>query len=200
MGSHIGQPQHTHFMITYTTSKTNAELEGILQLQKANLAQGLTQEEIQSQGFVTVHHTYEQLAQLNDIEQHLIAKDSDQVIGYLLAMTAASRNEIPILVPLFETFDRVDYLGKKVSDYHYLVVGQVCIGKGYRGQGILDQAYAAYKEFFSPKYDFAITEIARNNPRSLNAHKRIGFKEIHSYFDPNQTEWIMVVWDWRKDL
>lgn len=187
-------------MITYTTSQTPAELEGILQLQKANLAQGLTQEEIQSQGFVTVHHSYDQLTQLNDIEQHLIAKDGDQVIGYLLAMTTASRNDIPILVPLFETFDQVDYLGKKVSEYHYLVVGQVCIGKGYRGQGVLDQAYAAYKEFFSPKYDFAITEIATKNPRSLNAHKRIGFKEIHSYFDPNQTEWIIVVWDWGKSL
>lgn len=187
-------------MITYTTSQTPAELEGILQLQKANLAQGLTQEEIQSQGFVTVHHSYEQLAQLNDIEQHLIAKDGELVIAYLLAMTAASRNYIPILIPLFETFDRVDYLGKKVSDYHYLVVGQVCVGKGYRGQGILDQAYAAYKEQFSPKYDFAITEIATKNPRSLNAHKRIGFKEIHRYVDPQQTEWVMVVWDWGKEV
>ena len=187
-------------MITYTTSKTNAELEGILQLQKANLPQGLTQEEIQSQGFVTVHHTYEQLAQLNDIEQHLIAKDGEQVIGYLLAMTAASKHDLPILIPMFEAFDDIDYLGKKISAYHYLVVGQVCIGKEYRGQGILDRCYAAYKEFFSPKYDFAITEIARNNPRSLNAHKRIGFEEIHTYTDPEGTEWVVVVWNWGEEV
>ncbi len=200
MGSHIGQPQHTHFMITYTTSKTTAELEGILQLQKANLARGLTHEEIQNQGFVTVHHSYDQLTQLNDIEQHLIAKDGDQVIGYLLAMTAASKHDLPILIPMFEAFDDIDYLGKKISAYHYLVVGQVCIGKEYRGQGILDQCYAAYKEFFGSKYDFAITEIARNNPRSLNAHKRIGFVEIHTYTDPEGTEWAVVVWDWGKGL
>lgn len=187
-------------MITYTTSKTTAELEGILQLQKANLAQELPQEEIQSQGFVTVHHSYDQLTQLNDIEQHLIAKDGDQVIGYLLAMTAASKHDLPILIPMFEAFDDIDYLGKKISAYHYLVVGQVCIGKEYRGQGILDQCYAAYKEFFSPRYDFAITEIARHNPRSLNAHKRIGFVEIHEYTDPEGTEWVVVVWDWGKGL
>ena len=192
--NHQAQP-----MITFTTANTPKDLEGILSLQKANLPKGLTPEEIQSQGFVTVDHTYEQMAMLNELEKHLIAKDGDQVVGYLLAMTVVSKYELPVLVPMFEEFDDIVYRGKKISTYHYLVVGQVCIGKGYRGQGLLDQSYAAYKAFYGDKYDFAITEIARSNPRSLNAHKRIGFKEVHTFTDPNQTEWIVVLWDWKNE-
>lgn len=185
-------------MITYTTAQTKTDLEGILELQRANLTRNLSPEVIKSQGFVTIQHTYSQLAKLNDLEAHLIAKDGDRVIAYLLAMTAASKYDISILDPLFDSFDKLEYQEKKVSDYQYIVVGQVCIDKDYRGQGVLDACYAAYKEFFGKKYDFAITEIARHNVRSLKGHQRIGFKEIHAHQEDNQTEWVVVIWDWEK--
>ncbi len=183
-------------MITYTTSKTDDELRGILNLQKRNLALNLAQEEVLSQGFVTVSHSFEDLRQLHDIEPHLIAKDEDEVIAYLLAMTAKSKADIPILLPMFDVFDRVQFRGKTIADYHYLVVGQVCVDKRYRGQGILDACYAAYREHFQNKYDFAITEIAISNPRSIKAHHRIGFTEVHRYLDPDGVDWSIVAWEW----
>jgi RimJ/RimL family protein N-acetyltransferase len=79
-----------------------------------------------------------------------------------------------------------------------MVVGQVCIDKEYRGKGLLDNCYTAYKEHFIHQYDFAVTEIASNNLRSLAAHTRIGFKEIHRYISPDQTEWCIVLWDWNN--
>jgi GNAT superfamily N-acetyltransferase len=184
-------------MITYTTAQSQADLEGILELQRSNLTRNLSPEEIKSQGFVTIQHSYKQLAKLNEIEAHLIAKDGDQVIAYLLAMTAASKADIPILYELFDSFDKIEFEGRKVSDYNYLVVGQVCVHKDYRGQGILDACYAAYKQFFGQKYDFAITEIARHNVRSLKGHQRVGFKEIHTHQEEGQTEWVVVIWDWK---
>lgn len=183
-------------MIHYTTANTESDLKGILSLQKANLAKNLPQAEVESQGFVTVDHSYDQLKKLNDAEKHVIAKDDEKVIGYLLAMTQQAKSDIPILFPMFSVFDNIIYKGKRISDYNYLVVGQVCIDKQYRGQGILPNCYAVYKDYYSKKYDFAITEIASTNLRSLNAHRKIGFKEIHSYPGPDKTEWIVVVWDW----
>ncbi len=35
------------------------------------------------------------------------------------------------------------------------------------------------------------------NIRSINAHKRIGFIEIYRYSDTNNTEWSIVIWDWK---
>jgi GNAT superfamily N-acetyltransferase len=186
-------------MISCSTSNTREELEGILKLQRLNLAQGLTVDELQSQGFVTVNHTYDVLKKMNDLEKHVIAKDDETVIGYCLAMTKESRFDIPVLIPMFDVFDEIVYKEKIISDLHYIVVGQVCVDKAYRGQGIFDNCYTAYKEFYSTKYDLAITEIASSNTRSLQAHKRIGFQEIHSYIDPTNIEWIVVVWDWRND-
>lgn len=184
-------------MIQYTSSNTESDLSGILELQKTNLPDVLTPDEIKSQGFVTVVHSYNDLKKLNDIEKHIIAKDDDNVIAYLLAMTQQSKFDIPILIPMFKMFDEVIYEGKPVSDYNYLVVGQVCVAKEYRGQGVLDKCYDTYKNYFTNKYDFAITEIDGKNLRSINAHKRIGFKEIHRY-TTDKTEWSIVVWDWRK--
>ena len=183
-------------MIIYTTANSKNDLEGILNLQKRNLPSSLTNDEIQSQGFVTVDHSYEQLETLNNYEKHVIAQDNDKVVGYLLAMTKRSRLDIPVLIPMFELFEGVSYNRKKISEYNYLVVGQVCIDKAYRGQGILDHCYAAYREHYGTKYDFAITEIASTNLRSLKAHKRIGFKEVNTYVSPDKTEWIVVLWDW----
>jgi L-amino acid N-acyltransferase YncA len=184
-------------MVTYVQADSKRDLDGILSLQKANLASGLSRDEIASQGFVTVNHTYKQLERLNNNEKHVIAKDNDKVVGYTLAMTKESRLDIPILIPMFEIFDLISYRGNRVSDYNYLVVGQVCIDKQYRGQGLFDGCYAAYRKYYADKYDFAITEIASTNLRSLNAHMRLGFNEIHTYVDVDSTKWIVVVWDWR---
>ena len=184
-------------MITYTTSKTDKELSEILDLQKNNLPQSLTESEIKSQGFVTVSHTLKDLKNLNTYEQHLITKDEDKIVGYLLAMTKNSKHDIPVLIPMFEIFDKIHYKEKLISEYNYIVVGQVCIAKDYRGLGLLDKSYAAYKNCFKEKYDFAVTEIATTNTRSINAHKRVGFFEIHRYKDTKNIEWSIVIWDWR---
>lgn len=187
-------------MITYTTANSTIDLESILTLQKENLPQNLDEAEIQSQGFVTVNHSFELLKKMNGIEPHIIAKDGEKIAGYVLAMTKNARNDIPVLIPMFDLFEKIFYKGQKIADCNYILVGQVCIGKAYRGTGIFDDCYNFYREFYKGKYDMAITEIASLNPRSVNAHKRVGFEEIHTYTAPDNTEWKIVVWDWRNNL
>ena len=183
-------------MVTYCRSQTIADLEGILQLQQLNLRKNLTEEEINTQGFVTVEHTFSQLKGLNDREPHVIALADSRIIGYVLAMTRASQADIPILVPMFKAFEAISFQGKPFSDHHYILCGQACVDKNFRGMGILDGCYRAFRDYYGEKYDFVATEIARTNPRSLRAHERIGFSPIHTYFDPLGTEWMVVVWDW----
>src|SRR5579871_2684642 len=183
-------------MITYTTSKTEKDLLGILELQKNNLPDNLSQEEISREGFVTVVHDFDALKKLNDIEQHVIAKDGDKVIAYLLAMTTKSKNEFPVLFSMFENFEKIAFHGKTFSDYHYIVVGQVCVAKDYRGQGVLDNCYAEYKNQFKSKYDFAVTEINIKNQRSRSEERRVGFHEIHQFTTTDNVEWSIVVWEW----
>lgn len=184
-------------MVIYKTAKTDTELSQILELQKKNLPQNITEEQKISQGFVTVNHDFETLKKMNLLEPAIIAKESDSVIGYLLAMKPELRNEIEVLVPMFNIFDTITYKAKNLSKYNYIVVGQVCVAEGYRGKGILDAMYKEYKRVLSPKYDFALTEIITDNLRSVNAHKRIGFELLHRYTSPDTRNWDIILWDWK---
>jgi len=186
-------------MIVYTTANTDKDIQQIIELQKLNLPQSLTEEQKNSQGFVTVVHSFETIKKMNDTEASIVAKDGEKVIGYLLAMTNEAKNDIPVLIPMFNAFNDVVYRGRKISSFNYIVVGQVCIADGYRGKGILDDCYSAYKNHFRNKYNFAITEIHKTNQRSINAHARIGFELVHSYKNPNGDEWEIVILDWTKN-
>jgi hypothetical protein len=86
--------------LKYTKAK-DANLQGILSLQQANLKQHLSLEEVASHGFVTVVHDMDLMKRLNDREQHIIARDGERVVGYTLAMTRDAREDIPVLVSLF---------------------------------------------------------------------------------------------------
>ncbi len=187
-------------MIRFTTSHTNQDFLQIIDLQKRNLPINLSAVEMQDQGFVTVQHSLDDLLEMNRHEHNIVIKDANQIVGYLLAMTKASKSAIPILIPMFECFDLVQFKGKPIADYNYIVVGQVCVDKAYRGKGLLDACYRAYADYFESRYAFAITEIATKNERSINAHSRIGFEEVHRYSDANGIEWSIVVWDWEKDV
>ena len=52
-------------MIQYSITKTALDLQQILALQKANLPNNLSEAEIQTQGFVTVSHDFDLLADMN---------------------------------------------------------------------------------------------------------------------------------------
>ena len=177
-------------------TESESELQGILDLQKENLLGEISEEEKANQGFVTVRHSMEQMKLMHSIEPHVIAKDGEKVIGYVLAMTKESRDLVPVLVPMFEQFDRLMLGVKLLSAYNYMVIGQICVDKAYRGQGIFDKMYKCYRSTFSTRYDFAITEIALSNFRSLKAHQRIGFRTIHEFEDMTQ-KWAIVLFDWK---
>lgn len=183
-----------HFL-SYQTAQTEGDFQGILTLQKENHLSSL---DSLDQGFVTVLHQIEDIRKMNGFAPHIIAKEGERIAAYVLAMTVESKEDVPVLIPMFEQFDQLDFKGKKVSEYNYLVVGQVCVGKDYRGIGLFDQLYQKYKEVHSPDFDFVITEIATNNIRSLKAHQRVGFQEIHRFTDPIPIDWSIVIWDWKK--
>jgi hypothetical protein len=181
--------------LLFQTASSTDDLKGILELQDENHLQTISSID---DGFVTVRHDMNVLRKMNGYAPHVIAKSGGKVVAYALAMTPQTKEDVPVLVPMFDQFDVLSYKGKLLSLWNYLVVGQVCVGKDYRGLGIFDKLYQFYKSTYQNKFDFAITEIATNNPRSIRAHQRVGFEEIHSFTDALPMEWSIVLWDWKK--
>jgi len=188
---------HRYRMVQLCLSQSTADLEGILSLQQEDLLTILSEEEKAAQGFVTIPHTLNQLEAMHHIAPHVLAKENEQVVGYVLAMTLASREVVPLMVPLFENFDNSEIESKKITDYKPMVVGQVCVGKSQRGTGLFDKLYAAYREEYASTHDFAITSVALSNYRSLAAHQRVGFKILHTFQD-SLHPWAIVCWDWNS--
>ncbi|MBI5915053.1 MAG: GNAT family N-acetyltransferase [Bacteroidetes bacterium] len=188
------QPNTAGF-IQITTIADNEDIRQVLALQQANLSTRVSDEIASSQGFVTVQHNFDLLQKMNGAVPQVIAKAGDQVVGYALVMLPSFQDLVPVLKPMFVVFDGLDYDGKKVSDYRYYVMGQICVADGYRGMGIFDGLYLKHKELFSGSFDFCITEIATRNTRSLRAHRRVGFETIHTFRDETDL-WEIVVWDW----
>ena len=76
-------------------------------------------------------------------------------------------------------------------------MGQICVGKDYRGQGVFRQLYLAHRERLSQDFDYCITEVSTSNIRSMRAHQNIGFQVLHTFTD-ELDEWNIVLWDWTK--
>lgn len=180
--------------ITYHRTRTEMELKQILDLQSSNLKERLLDFEKQNEGFVTLKHDYEILKLMNDHCAHCIAKYNDRVIGYALSMLQEFRNDIPLLVPMFEEIDRA--LMDQKLEINYLVMGQVCIDKNYRSQGVFRGLYNFMSLELSSIYDALITEVDIKNTRSSQAHKAIGFEVLKNYSSNNQ-DWELLIWNWK---
>lgn len=182
-----------------TTVQTDDDVRGILALQQKNLKKNLTSEQIKSQGFLTVEHKFSVLKAMNDAHPSVIVKDGDMVVAYCLAMLPQFRNDVPELIALFDTIDKIDYESQTLKDFKYVVMGQVCVGEGYRSMGFFDGMYQKLREELSAKFELCVTDISTNNSRSLKAHARVGFIPVKDFHDAILGEvWRVVVWNWRK--
>ncbi|TMB28884.1 MAG: GNAT family N-acetyltransferase [Deltaproteobacteria bacterium] len=179
-------------MVEARPVRTEKELQEILELQKRNLPRSLDDRERAENGFVTVEHTLDVLQKMHALVPSIVAKDGDQLAGYALVMPIECRAFIPVLAPMFERLDA----NAEVKGRRYYVMGQICVAKAYRGQGVFDRLYAAHREHLRHRFDACVTEISVRNPRSLRAHARVGFEELERYRDAAD-EWVVVIWDLR---
>ncbi|TKD65333.1 GNAT family N-acetyltransferase [Flavobacterium sp. ASW18X] len=162
-------------MVHYTKVSSDEELHQILALQQLNLAKNLVPEEVIHQGFVTVEHDFDILRLLNKKHPHTIAKDKNMVVGYALSMHPTFKDTIPILKPMFAEIEKL-----KIP-VNFMAMGQICIAKSHRGQGLFRGLYKAMKHYLPETIESIITEVDCTNKRSMQAHQTIGFKELLRY-------------------
>jgi len=185
--------------IVYGTAHTLQGFEEIIALQQRNLEEVLTPKIIEQEGFVTVEHSLSLLEQMNEPYPHVVARYQDKIIGYVLIMLPQLQETIPILIPMFEKIEQSYFEEKAVKDYRYFVMGQVCIDKDFRRQGVFDGLYSQLREQMKSDFDLIVTEVATRNRRSIKAHQRVGFEDLLSYA-ANGEQWKLIVWKMKSLL
>lgn len=179
--------------VTRVSSPT--EIIGIRDLQALNLKQNITAEEAMDQGFLTAAYTIEYLQEMNAVSPSIIAKDGDKVVGYALVATKDIRKGHDLIEGLFDAIDACKYNGKVLRDVNYLVVGQLCVAKEYRGQDLVQKLYGHFRDCLSNEFIYLVTDVAKANVRSLKAHKKRGFQVINELMYGG-FGWDIVLWDW----
>jgi predicted GNAT superfamily acetyltransferase len=177
-------------MIHYQLTSTKEELIQIIALQQKNLPLNISTDEKNEQGFVSAQHTLDLLTKMHDAHPHIIAKHNNKVVGYALCMLQEFKNEIPLLTPMFNQTDKAfKELNEKLN---YVVMGQICVDKEYRKQGMFRALYQYMKQNISKEYNAIITEVDVKNVRSSNAHKAIGFEKLKEHQSNNQN-WELIL-------
>lgn len=180
--------------MVYKRAETDAELQQILDLQHVNIKPSLPNEVLKTEGFVSVKHSFNVLKRMNDACPHVIVTHQEKVIGYALCMLNAFRNDVPTLIPMFEYMDGI-IVSKNLSELHYLIMGQICIDKAYRKQGIFKKLYCFFKDELEPDFDAVITEVNSKNRRSSEAHRAVGFNLLDLHTEDGE-DWELIIWKW----
>ena len=182
--------------VIYEKAASSQELQAILNLQQQNLPKALTEEEAASQGFLTIEHTFDLLKKMNSPYPHIVAKINNCLAGYALVMLEEWKIHIPLLIPFIDKVNKTVYKGKKLKDASFIVMGQVCVAKPYRGTGVFLGLYQHLVDAVKHDFDYIVTGISFKNTRSLRAHAKIGFKNINSYGG----EWALVLLETKQEV
>ena len=182
-------------MLQIVRVSSENELVQIKLLQTANLKHLISASEAQTEGFVTAEYDIELLNKMHAMCPSIIAKDGDTVVGYALVTVKELYGENTLIDNLFNDIDALTFKGCQLKNVRYLMMGQVCVAKGYRGKGLAQKMYQFYKDCLQNDFDYLITDVSSLNTRSLIAHEKAGFQIIHS-INHNGTEWKVILWDW----
>lgn len=184
-------------MLKVTLCESAADLLQVRALLEANHARAVDPVLWESQGFVTMDYTVDQLARICGRYRHVVAKDGDAVVGYALVLLAEHRAPFTILDDMFKKIAGGSIDGTPIRDGAYFVMGQVCIAHDYRGQGLFSRLYEALKRQMQHEFAYVITEVSDKNARSMGAHRALGFRDI-TVAGAAPSEWHVVAWDWSE--
>lgn len=177
--------------------ETTDELIRLKKLQTSNLRKLIGEEVAMKEGFVTSEYSLELLQAMHEIHPSIIAKEGDEVVGYVIVTNKEVYGAHPELDHLFNTLDKISYEGNLLKNSTYILVGQLCVGLGYRGLGLVYKMYNYYKEILSHRYTYLVTDISQDNKRSIKAHQNTGFETI-GVIEQVGTGWNIVLWNWNK--
>ena len=173
------------------------QVDQVLALLEANLKSNLEKDVASAEGFLTFQYDKDTILNMIKEMPQPVAISEDRIVGYALATSKTVCLSNPLLNSAIDVSDQLIFKGKPLREQPYYVMGQICIGEGFRGIGIFSQLYEEHKILFSNAFSCVVTEISDQNYRSLKAHIKQGFQVLHNYSD-GETNWLIVAWDWQK--
>ena len=183
-------------MITLDKVRNYNDLLQIKVLNEDNLKINLSQQDQSKYGFLTLEYNIELLLKMNNIEKSIVVKEDNEVVGYAIVTNKTVYGLNKLFDDLIDRVKTLTYCHNNLNNVEYALVGQLCIKKNYRGKGLVKKIYEFYKQEYSKKYKYLITDIDERNKRSLSAHLKSGFQIIDNFYWA-ESYWNIILWDWK---
>ena len=100
----------------------------------------------------------------------VVALVNDQVVGFLCAFRKEFPTGSPVIAKMLEAYDRLNFEDHPLSAFNSYIYGPVCLGREYRGRGLLRGLYEAQKKDLAGQFEIGVAFVSRSNPHSLSAH------------------------------
>jgi hypothetical protein len=184
-------------MLTTKLATTDQEIQQIAALSNANRSTNISEEELSSEGFVSWVYDSEILRTINAITPSVIVMDEEILAGYAITLTSECLRVYPNAAHTYNHVSPLHFKGRPLGEQRFYLMGQICVAKAWRGQGIVGALYNGHRQYYSPLFDALVTEISMVNPRSLKAHQKVGFETIDRHLE-NGHDWAVVAWDWTR--
>ena len=184
-------------MIDIRMARSERDLKGIKTLCSENHFSKLSDKELNTQGFITINYSLDELKALHEIAASVIALDNQKVVGYALVANKESLGIHHMLDDLIRFIEHTTYQSISFRNSRYIVVGQLCVSKAYRRQKIAQRIYEKFQQIYGNDYHYCITSVDIKNQGSIKAHLMRGFKEIQTTTYQCKS-YSVILWDWTE--
>ena len=168
---------------------TLEDIDTVLQLHSKYQIDSIKEED-KKDGFVTTAFTRAELQELITKEQGLfIALNNEEVIAYVMSASWNFWSRWDMFAFMIEDLQNCRYKGVQLSRKNSYQYGPICIDKSVRGSGVLEEIFAFSLEKMSHRFEYLITFVNKQNPRSYQAHKRKLGLEVLKEFNYNSHEY-----------
>ena len=141
---------------------TPADLDGILELQAAN--------QLERGGMLSASLPSSRVAEMIARGPLIVARRSGRVVAFLMTSARDTDNHVPIVRAMLDAYPG------SADAYIY---GPICVEEAERGRGLAQAMFAELRRR-EPGRE-AILFIRRDNPASLQAHTRMGMREVAAF-------------------
>jgi predicted GNAT superfamily acetyltransferase len=162
-------------------SATASDYPSILRLQSANYIGNLAAEE-RGQGFLSAEFSPAQVAAIAQDLGITVAVAAGEIAGFLCAFRKEFNHGSAVIAKMLDAYDQVEFQGCRLSAYNSYVYGPVCIGRNFRGKGLLRGLYETQLHDLAGLFDVGVAFVSHDNPHSLHVHvSGLGMEEVGAF-------------------
>ncbi|KWZ51186.1 MULTISPECIES: acetyltransferase [unclassified Burkholderia] len=152
----------------------------ILSLQKANQIGNLSEAE-RKNGFLSAEIPEDRIGALASDTGIVVAYEQAEFAGFFCISRLAAWRGNAIIDALVESFERSgEYASENIAETMCLF-GPMCLSRVARGKGLLEKMIALAITSAKPQFGNAISFIAVDNARSVNAVAKLGYRPVRRF-------------------